>query len=293
MSSSRPDEPDWLLRLSYPRDRRDLEDVVERILFLSCSAGSSIEESGDRVIVRLYFSSRELRDEAAEMVPESLDAIEVVAEEAEKIDWLEYYEHSLEPIEIGARWVVVPDRRLLPDSGNRIPIIIPQERAFGTGAHETTALCLAMTESLDLDGSSVADIGTGSGILAIAMQKLGARRIVAFDNDPETWGVVRENMDRNAVPAGSIELFFGTVDALRSGVMFDLVVMNIIPEVILPSLPAVVSHLAPEGSVVFSGILTDRAAMVVEKAAECGLRLVDEAARGEWWCGRLEMKNGE
>lgn len=292
MSIGRTAEPDWLLRISYPGSRRDLDDLVERVLFLSCSAGSSIEERDGRTIVRLYFTSKELRDQALTMIPPYLDGVETVAEEAEKVDWLDYYEHSLEPIEIGRRWIVVPDRRLLPDDGERLPIVIPQEHAFGTGSHETTSLCLAMMESLELGGKQVADIGTGSGILAIGMQKLGAARVVAFDNDADTWGVVRENMRRNAVPDHGIDLFFGTVDSVAEGVMFDLIVMNIIPEVILPSLPRVAAHLAHDGHVIFSGILTERAQMVIERARLCGLNLVDEAERGEWWCGRFEkMKN--
>lgn len=281
-------EPDWLLRISYPSDRRDLDDLVERVLFLSCSAGSSIEEHEGRTIVRLYFASKDLRDEALSMVPAGLEGLETVAEESEKVDWLDYYEHSLEPIEIGRRWVVVPDRRLLPDDTGRIPIVIPQEHAFGTGSHETTSLCLAMIESLDLRGKQVVDIGTGSGILAIGAHKMGAARIFAFDNDSETWGVVRANMRRNGIPDQAIRLFFGTVDSIVDGVRFDLITMNIIPEVILPSLPSIAAHLARDGNVIFSGILTERAQMVIERAHQCGLELVDQTERGEWWCGRFE-----
>ncbi len=280
-------DPDWLLRISYPAGRLEYDDLVERILFLSCSAGSSIDQVDDLTTVRLYFTSRELRDDAIAMFPGDLAEMEIVPEEAEKIDWLEYYEHSLEPIEIGRTWVVVPDRRLLPEDSGRKPLVIPQEHAFGTGSHETTSLCLAMMESIDLAGKRVIDIGTGSGILAIAMQKLGAGRVVAFDNDSDTWGVVRANMRRNAVPERTIELFFGTVESIAEGETFDLTTMNIIPEVILPSLPAVASHVTEGGSVIFSGILTDRAPMVVARANECGLELVEESERGEWWCGRF------
>ncbi|MBW3670802.1 MAG: 50S ribosomal protein L11 methyltransferase [Acidobacteria bacterium] len=280
-------EPDWLLRISYPSGRRDLDDLAERILFLSCSAGSSIEEHESRTVVRLYFTSRNLRDEALTMVPAGLEGLETVAEQTEKIDWLDYYEHSLEPIEIGRRWLVVPDRRLLPDDTKRMPIVIPQEHAFGTGSHETTSLCLAMIESLDLTGKLVVDIGTGSGILAIGAYKMGAARIFAFDNDPETWGVVRANMGRNDVPEQAIRLFFGTVESIADGLRFDLITMNIIPEVILPSLPSVAAHLAHDGHVIFSGILTERAQMVTDRARQCGLILVDQTERGEWWCGRF------
>lgn len=278
-------ESDRILRFSYPTHRRDLEDRVERVLFLSGSRGSAIEEAGDRTVIRLWFDTEEQRAAAAAMVPEGDADLEVGVEDSASVDWLEYYEHSLEPIEIGQRWVVVPDARLVPAGSDRIPVVIPQERAFGTGSHETTALCLAMMEKLDLEGASVADVGTGSGILAIAMAKLGAGSVVAFDNDVETWGIVRENMARNDVPSDAILVYFGSVEALGDGARFDLVTMNIIPEVILPALPEVAERVKPGGRIIFSGILNDRAPMVIEAAGRNSLRLVEEASRGEWWCG--------
>lgn len=282
------DEPDWILRLSYPSARLDLEDRVERALFLSRCMGSSIEENGEKTIVRLYFTTPELREEAEAMFPSDLSGLTLEREEAESVDWLDFYEHTLEPIEIGHRWLVVPDQTLLPEKlHDRIPLVIPQQRAFGTGSHESTALCLRMIEYLEMADKQVIDVGTGSGILVIAMRKRGAGRVVALDNDVDTWGIVRENMRRNGIATDHIELFFGTIQAIRSGVTFDLIVMNIIPEVIVPSLPDAERHLAPKGQIILSGILRDHASMVIDRAAESALRLVDHDEAGEWWCGRF------
>lgn len=280
--------PDWILRLSFPSNRRDIEDRVERVLFLSGSSGSTIDENGGRTVVRLYFETSELRDAADAMFPGAETDLEIELEESEKIDWLDYYEHSLEPIEIGRRWIVAPEGRLLPDDPcDRIPLVIPQERAFGTGSHETTGLCLTMIEGLPVGGKRVLDVGTGSGILAIAMEKLGARRIIAFDNDLDTCGVVRDNGRRNGVQDGRIGLFFGTIDAIAERARFDLVMMNIIPEVIVRVLPAASRLLETGGSVVLSGILREHASMVIDRASEARLRLVDHRDGGEWWCGRF------
>ena len=277
--------PDWILRLSFPSERRDLEDRVERVLFLSASSGSAIDEIGETTIVRLYYSSAELRDEAVAMIPEGIEDLEIHTEQAETVDWLDLYEHSLEPIEVGERWVVVPHERLLPSGSERIPLVIPQERAFGTGSHESTALCLRMLESLEIAGMRVVDVGTGSGILAIAMEKLGAARIVSLDNDVDTWGVVRSNIERNDVAPERISHFFGTADAIARGTVFDLVTMNIIPELVLDSLPEVSRIIPKRGRLVFSGILKERSQMVVDRAAACRLRLADHVEAGDWWCG--------
>jgi ribosomal protein L11 methyltransferase len=277
--------PELVLRVSYPSDRRDLEDRVERMLFLSLSAGSTIEQEAGNTVVSLWFASVADRDEAAAMLLGS-DGIDVRLEERPRVDWLDYYEHSLEPIPVGRRWVVVPDARLVPD-GDRTALIVPQERAFGTGSHETTALCLEMLESSEVAGRRAADIGTGSGILAMALVKLGAGLVVALDNDPETWGVVEANLARNGMERERVKLFFGTVDAISESATFDLIVMNIIPEVILPALPRIRRLLAGGGEIIFSGVLLERAPEVIERTEQGGLTLVETLEKREWWCGRF------
>jgi ribosomal protein L11 methyltransferase len=280
-----PEPPELVLRVSYPSGRRDLEDRVERVLFLSMSAGSTIEDEAENTVVSLWFHSSADRDEAAAMLLGS-DGIDVRLEERPRVDWLDYYEHSLEPIPVGRRWVVVPDARLVPD-GNRTPLIVPQERAFGTGSHETTALCLEMLESSEVAGKRAADIGTGSGILAMALVKLEAALVVAVDNDPETWGVVEANLRRNGIERDRVKLFFGTIDAISASSSFDLVVMNIIPEVILPALPEISRRVAKGGEIIFSGVLLERAPEVIERAEREGLSHVQTLEKGEWWCGRF------
>src|SRR6185436_8113263 len=154
--------------------------------------------------------------------------------------------------------------------------------AFGTGSHETTSLCIELLESLDLAGKRGLDVGAGSGILALAMLRLGAAKAIAFDNDADAYGALRDNRARNGVGAARMPLFIGSVEALRGG-RFDVVTMNIIPEVILPLLDDVVGHVG--GSLILSGILVDRAAEVERACAEHGLRLGAWREKGEWWAG--------
>lgn len=268
--------------LLIPFDDPAAEELIHSRLFLTRSTGSTSTEDA----VSAYFDSPEDREAAAELLPGF--AMERV--ERERVDWLELYQQSLEPLTIGRRFIVAPDPRLLTGS-DRLTIVVPQEQAFGTGSHETTSLCMEILESLELEGKRGLDVGSGSGILAIAMHRLGAKKVVAFDNDPDAYGALRDNRIRNHVPEDAMPLFIGGVEALRGGA-FDAITMNIIPEVILPLLERVAARMAPDARLVLSGILLVKRDEVVEAARMHGLALADERERGEWWAGvfyRLPM----
>ncbi|HEX7708664.1 MAG TPA: 50S ribosomal protein L11 methyltransferase [Thermoanaerobaculia bacterium] len=277
---------DFLLDLSFDSRDAALEELVSARLFMTLSAGSASTEINGTTTVSAWFKSAEDRRAARVMLSDLEDMVELGEREEERIDWLDRYEQSLEPISVGTRFVVVPDARLIAPDDRRLAIIVPQEQAFGTGSHETTALCIALLETLETEGQRGLDIGTGSGILAIAMHRLGAARVIAFDNDPDAYAALRDNRIRNAVSPEAMPLFIGGTEALRGGV-FDLVTMNIIPEVILPLLGSVVERMSADARLVLSGILLVRRDEVVAAAMAHGLRLVDERERGEWWAGVL------
>ena len=254
------------------------EEAVQSRLFLSSSTGSVFAHG----VLAAYFDSPGDRDAAASLLrPLGVGLNEV---DQERVDWLEVYQQSLEPLVIGERFLVAPDPSLIPRDAERLTIVVPQEQAFGTGSHETTSLCIEILETLDVRGLRGLDVGAGSGILAIAMHRLGAARAIAFDNDPDAYGALRDNRIRNHVPDAAMPLFIGSVEALRGGA-FDVVTMNIIPEVIVPLLGEVVSHLARDARLLLSGILVVKREDVVAAAATHGLRLHEERAKGEWWAG--------
>ena len=278
---------DYVLVLRYPGNRADLVDQVERIVFLSRCDGTSVEDGPDMTEASLYFASAEDRTEAARIAGE-IDGIQSAEEDRSRIDWLERYEQSLEALPIGRRLIVAPDSALVHESG-RIPIVIPQERAFGTGGHASTAMCLELLEEIGLEGRDGLDIGAGSGILAIGMQKLGARRVVAFDNDVETFGVLSDNLGRNGIPEGAVVQFFGTIDALGSA-KFGAITMNIIAEAIVPMLGRVRELLAEGGAAIVSGVIRERVDDVVGAAAAAGLGVDADRWRDEWWAGLLRRR---
>ncbi|HEX8169653.1 MAG TPA: 50S ribosomal protein L11 methyltransferase [Thermoanaerobaculia bacterium] len=265
---------DFILEITCDAAVREL---VEARLFLTASTGSTT--SGE--VIAAYFDSPDDRAAAMESLRE-IEGIAMHAFDRERVDWLALYQQSLEPMFIGERFVVAPDASLLADAGARLTLVVPQEQAFGTGSHETTSLCIELLESLVEPGMRGLDIGSGSGILALAMLRLGASKAIAFDNDPDAYGALRDNRIRNGVDASRMPLFIGGTGALRGGT-FDLVTMNIIPEVIIPLLGDVVRHVGD--ALVLSGILVVRRDDVVSAAREHELELVQERSKGEWWAG--------
>ena len=267
---------DYILDICFDEDA---EEIVQSRLFLTKSTGSVAVET---TLLSAYFDSAADRDAAMEL----LRGFELHAYEREREDWLARYEQSLEPLLIGDSFVVAPDARLIPEGTTRHALVVPQEQAFGTGSHETTSLCIEILESMDLAGKRGLDVGAGSGILALAMCRLGAAQAIAFDNDVDAYGALRDNRARNGIDAARMPLFIGGVEALRGG-RFDVVTMNIIPEVILPLLGEIVDRVG--GTLILSGILVDRAAEVVAACAARGLRLAEERKKSEWWAGSFRI----
>lgn len=260
-----------------------MDDIVQARLYMAASLGSSsVEGPEGTTTTAAYFDSPAARDAAAAAF-DGLD-VELRAVDRDRVNWLERYQQSLHAIDIGERFVVAPDAALFPAGSARLRIIVPQEQAFGTGSHETTALCIALLETMDVRGRRGLDIGSGSGILALAMHLLGAGRVIAFDNDPDVYAALRDNRIRNRVPAQAMPIFIGGTEALRAGT-FDILTMNIIPEVIIPRLGAVVMRMAGGARLIVSGVLGDRRDDVVSAAAGHELHLAGERRRGEWWAG--------
>jgi ribosomal protein L11 methyltransferase len=268
---------DYILAIEFeePAD----EDLIQSRLFLTASTGSTSTQN----TVEAYFDSASDRDAAAEL----LGAFELQSIDRERRNWLELYQQSLQPLFIGARFVVVPDATLLPKDSDRLTLIVPQEQAFGTGSHETTWLCIELLESLPVAGKRGLDVGAGSGILALAMHRLGARKVLAFDNDNDAYGALRDNRIRNGVPESAMPLFIGGVESLGGGA-FDVVTMNIIPEVIIPLLGEIAARVAGDGRLILSGILVVKRDDVVDAARAHGLVPVSERTKGEWWAGVLQ-----
>jgi ribosomal protein L11 methyltransferase len=264
---------DYLLQIPFDPE---LEEVVQGSLFLTRSTGNAVIQPE---IITAYFDSAADRDDAAVLLRRT--GLNVRSEDRPRVDWLDRYQQSLKPLFVGRSFVIAPDANLIPRDSGRHALVIPQEQAFGTGSHPSTALCIELLEEIDLRRKRALDVGSGSGILALAMLRLGARTVIAFDNDLDAFRPLRENRLRNGGHA--LSLFIGTIDALAPAV-FEVMTMNILPEVIVPMLPIVRQRV--RGPLVLSGILKSARDEVV---AAAGLPLVSEKEKGEWWAGTFRV----
>ncbi len=267
---------DFILEISF---HPDLEEIIQGRLFLTRSMGSASTQEG---ALSAYFEDSADREAAADLLRELPVALALI--ECERLDWLQLYQQSLHPMLIGESFVVAPEASLIPAGTRRCALVIPQEQAFGTGSHESTALSIELLETFNLRGKRGLDIGSGSGILALAMLLLGAKKVIAFDIDLDAFRPLRENRRRNEVSAERMPLFIGSTTTLRGG-RFEVITMNILPEVIAPLLPQVKEYLA--GDLILSGILAVLRSEVVAECVRNGLGLVTEREKGEWWAGHF------
>ena len=206
----------------------------------------------------------------------SSDVREMKFREVEGRDWLAEWKKGWRPVEVG-RFVVAPPWSEVGEGGGRLVIRVEPGMAFGTGTHETTRLCLAAIEK-HFRGGSFLDVGTGTGILAIAAAKLDpAARVEACDTDPLAVSVAEENARLNGV-AERIEFRVGTVEETTASA--DLVCANLTADVILPLLPALTA--ATCGRLVLSGILDAQAADVLAALGALGVADCETRASGEW-----------
>ncbi|MGQ9711932.1 MAG: 50S ribosomal protein L11 methyltransferase [Desulfotomaculales bacterium] len=195
-------------------------------------------------------------------------------------DWAHAWRRHYHPFRVCRRLVIRPPWEEYPGFPDDLVIALDPGMAFGCGTHPTTQMCLAMLEEAVRPGMRVCDVGTGSGVLAIAAALLGAGRVQAVDNDPTAVRVARKNVEANGL-AGKVDVRQGyLLDAIEGPL--DLVVANITADVVWRLVPAAARVLAPGGVFIAGGIIRDRMPEVVEAVAGAGWRRLRTEERGEW-----------
>ena len=183
---------------------------------------------------------------------------------------------------VGARTVIRPPWRDYAPGPGDVLIDLDPGAAFGNGLHPSTQLCLVALEERVAPGMRALDVGTGSGVLAIAAARHGAASVDALDIEPAAVATARENVARNEL-LDRVRVAVGTVE--RTGQFawrYDLVVANILAPVIIQLAPALVAALAPGGRLLAAGITTDGAAAVHESLAAAGLAAIEHRRSGAW-----------
>ena len=202
-------------------------------------------------------------------------------------NWDEVWRQFFKPRRIGPRVVVRPtweDFELGPED---VEIVLDPGQAFGTGDHPTTRLCLELLQEFDASGMRVADVGCGSGILAIAADKLGAREVAGVDIEPLSVAVSRENAAINRSAAHFVE--GNSILDLGEG-PWDLVLSNIISATLIGMASRISSQIAPRGIWIVSGILEPNWPDVLQAAKAEGFTLVSIRKEDNWVAARLQAR---
>ncbi len=292
----------WI-ELSVEADREAVEAISELFAKYGYNAGVAIEESIipdedeedkyeldlDRpVMVSTWLPNDERAEEVRELIAQHLwhlgqmryiSPLQVTISDEE--DWANAWKEHYHVLRVGRHIVIRPSWREYTAEPGDVSIELDPGMAFGTGLHPTTRLCLAALEDYVTAGMSVLDLGTGSGILAIAAAKLGAATVLAIDNDPVAVKSANENAALNGVVASQIRIAEGTL-AAAGNVQFDLVVANIIAKVIIELAHDLAAALLPDGTLIVSGIIEDKADSVALALAAAGLHNRERRHEGDW-----------
>lgn len=226
-----------------------------------------------------WFETEEEARAAAAWVTEAFADAAIDHAAIEDQDWSEAWKANVRATRAGRLWVG-PSWLLGEAGAASLPIVIDPGMAFGTGDHPTTAMCL---EAMDAwvpahPGCTVLDVGTGSGVLAMAAKKLGAGVAVANDIDPGAVEIARENAARNAIDG--VEWTTKPLERIHGA--FDLVLANIFANVLCHLAPRLGAATSARGRLMLTGILDEQAAEVLAAFEREGMRLVERRARGEW-----------
>ena len=208
-------------------------------------------------------------------------------------DWAESWKLHFKPVAIGSALLLKPSwSRRRPRKG-QVVIVLDPGLSFGTGRHPTTAFCLEQLVAGRSPGEakSCLDIGTGSGILAIAAAKLGYAPVDAFDFDPQAVSVARANARRNSVFA-KIRIRRQDLTRLprRGARKYSLVCANLVANLLLAERERILAHLRPDGVLVVAGILKGEFAQVQRAFAAAGLRLMASRTENEWRSGAFKCR---
>jgi ribosomal protein L11 methyltransferase len=251
----------------YLECRQEEKDILVAELWERGSAGITESElAGGRAGLRAFFAI----DSQAPQLEQDFSGWSARCAPEASNDWVAVARSLLEPQAVGSRFFLAPEWRDDPTPPGRFRIVVNPGMAFGTGAHESTQLCLEALENELRPGMVVLDVGTGSGILAEAAGLLGAKRVIACDIDPIAVQLARQRLS-----------FIGTADAIRAA-SADLLVANISPEAIIALAPELVRVLHKGGRAILSGFEPADVCEVEMALRAEGAVVVESHAKRSW-----------
>lgn len=256
-----------------------------------------LEHKGKAAVVKAYFAEEDNIEDVLEYVNERLTELKemgldlgeakVEHEKMHEEDWANTWKQYYKPTKVGEKIVVKPIWEEYEAKDGELVVDLDPGMAFGTGTHETTRMCIQSLEKYVKEDSTVFDVGCGSGILAIAAAKLGAKLAVGVDLDPVAVESSIENVGYNKLK--NIEILHGNLVEVIDG-KADIVVANILAEIICILTDDVKRVLKDGGVFITSGIIHDRVDMVCEKLEATGFEVMEKNRDGEWNCIVAKLK---
>ena len=209
---------------------------------------------------------------------EELGSWEISIDEKENQDWSKKWKEKWTITHVTERIAVVPSWLEYRPKENEITITLDPGCAFGTGTHQTTQLCMKAIEKYLKKDNSMADIGTGSGILAICAKKFGASSVYGCDNDDTVIDVCKENAEINNV--NDIEFELNTADKLTE--KYDFICANILHNVLAEIMGDLKNIMKPSAKMVLSGILDEKKPVVLDAINKHGLKIIETLTQDQW-----------
>lgn len=256
------------------------------------------EEDDGVAYLNFFVEELDRKDEILQEIEEQLDELRefnldigegtVTVTETEDIDWINnwkqyFHQFFIDDVLVIPSWEEAPS-----DDGYKYILHIDPGTAFGTGAHETTQLCIRQLKKYVTSETELLDVGTGSGILAILSIMFGAKHAVGTDLDPCAVPAVKDNMEQNGIAEERFKMMIGNIitdKAIQDAVgyeCYDIVVANILADVLVPLTPVIVNQMKPGAVYITSGIIEGKETIVAKAMEEAGLKVIEITEQGEW-----------
>ena len=258
---------------------------------------TAVEEAPDGL--RVFFTSGQARNRAMAAVADFIPPLTLSAIEVSDEDWAERSQSALEPVQVG-RFAILPGK----DTRSRFPetsaakttpdvlftVVILPSMGFGTGHHASTRLCLRLLQARPLDGASVLDVGTGSGVLAIAARRLGAGLVIATDIDRDALHSAQENLDLNQERGVELRAVDLAAAATELGRRFDVVLANLTGAMLARHAGALAALAMPGGWLIASGFQPHEAEDVAAALDGAGWALASRLDEDNWVGAAFERR---
>ncbi len=268
--------------IALQRDKAMYWDYIDESLTeggdVLVKAFISLEET-DRLMPLIRAELDELKENGAGYI--NFGTLETSRREVEGDDWLEIWRKHFRPLHIGGRVVIVPEWIDYAPADGEVIVKLDSNMAFGTGEHETTAMCLKLLQDYLKDGDTCIDVGCGSGILGIAAVKLGAKLAYLTDIDDVAVRSAKHNSANNGVADKTIVSHSDLLD--DASIKGEIMLANITAEILVRLAPSIPKNLKQGGTLILSGIIESRLQAVLNAFGAQGLTLDRQLKEGEWY----------